>query len=171
MNGSITLRPLTLDDARVLAEWQTDAVLAAHAGWRPTSEAAEGEGWWRTSILNPDPLLLRLGVIHAGHLVGYVDLYGGEADERELGYLIGPSSQWGRGLATAAGEAAIAHGFEALGLQRIWAEAVAANLASVRVVEKLGLRSIGRGEAETFLGAESHYERFEILRDDWLARS
>ncbi|MCY7288037.1 MAG: GNAT family N-acetyltransferase [Cryobacterium sp.] len=167
----ITLRELVSDDARVLAGWQTDPRFAAQAGWRLTSEISDGEGWWRESIRTPDPLLIRLGAVEAETLVGYVDLHGDKVDERELGYLIGPSSRWGRGLATAAAKAAISYGFDQLGLRRVWAEAVAANPASVRVLEKVGLRAIGRGEAETFLGQESHYEQFEILRADWHARS
>lgn len=165
----MTLRALQVEDARVLASWQTDAVFAAHAGWRVTSDPADGEQWWRASILQPDPLLLRLAVTEDGALVGFVDLYGARSDERELGFLIGPSSRWGRGLATSAASAALAHGFVHLRLRRVWAEAVAANHASVRVLKKAGLSPAGRGRAEEFLGEPSHYERFEIAHSDWLA--
>jgi RimJ/RimL family protein N-acetyltransferase len=166
MGSRIALRELKLEDARVFARWQTDPQFAAHAGWRLTSETAEGEGWWRSSIADPDPLLLRLAVVKSEAVVGYVDLHGAGPDERELGYVIGPSSRWGQGLATAAARAAIDYGFHQLHLRRVWAEAVAANRASVRVLEKAGFRAIGPGEAESFLGAASHYERFEILRAD-----
>lgn len=65
--------------------------------------------------------------------------------------------------------AAVAYGFEQLGLRRVWAEAVAVNPASVRVLEKAGLRPTGRGATESFLGELSHYERFEITEPDWRA--
>lgn len=169
MADRISLRRLGPADAHVLASWQTDALFAAHAGWRLTSDAGEGVQWWRESIRNPDPLLLRLAAVESGELVGYVDLYGEQREERELGYVIGPSSRWGHGRATVAAIRAIDHGFEELGLRRIWAEAVAANRASVRVLEKAGLNRIGRDRAESFLGVESHYEQFEVLRSDWRA--
>lgn len=62
--------------------------------------------------------------------------------------------------------AAVAYGFEQLGLRRVWAEAVVANRASVRVLEKTGLRPIGRDRADPFLGEPSHYQRFEIVQSD-----
>lgn len=55
MTGSLTLRKLTPADSTVLASWQTDALFAAHAGWRLTSNPADGEQWWRESIVAPDP--------------------------------------------------------------------------------------------------------------------
>jgi len=165
----VILRALEVEDATVLASWQTDAVFAAHAGWRVTSDPADGEQWWRASILDPDPLLLRLAVTGDAALVGFVDLYGARSDERELGLVIGPSSRWGRGLATSAAGAALAHGFVQLGLRRVWAEAVAANHASVRVLEKAGLSPAGRGRAEEFLGEPSHYELFEITQSAWVS--
>lgn len=167
MTVPLTLRALRLDDSTVFASWQTDALFAAHAGWPLTSSPTDGEQWWRESIVAPDPLLLRLAAVEGEELVGYVDLYGSGPDERELGYLIGPSACWGRGRASSAARAAVAYGFERLGLSRVWAEAVVANRASVRVLEKVGLVPIGRGEAEPFLGRQSHYERFEIMRSDW----
>ncbi len=164
MTGLLTLRPLVEDDAQFLASLQTDPLFAAHAGWRPTSTIADGESWWREEIARPDPLLLRLLAIAADGPVGYVDLYGDGFHERELGYAVGPSARWGRGLGTAAARAGIDWGFDSLRLDRIWAEAVTANTASVRVLEKAGMHHIGRGADEPFLGAPSHYERYEILR-------
>lgn len=160
----LTLRPLVADDASFLASLQTDPVFAAHAGWRVTNAISDGEGWWRESIADPDPLLLRLLATTVDGPVGYVDLHGRDAHVRELGYAIGPSPRWGHGLATEAARAGIEWGFERLHLDRIWAEAVEANIASVRVLEKVGMHPIGRGADESFLGVPSHYKRYEILR-------
>lgn len=55
---------------------------------------------------------------------------------------------WGQGLASEAGGAFVRYGFQTLGLSRIEAGINAQNLASIRVVEKLGfhwLRSGGDG--------------------------
>lgn len=46
---------------------------------------------------------------------------------------------WGRGLATEAARAVLRYGFEALQLAQIWGGADAPNLASLRVLEKLGM--------------------------------
>ena len=164
MRRVVILRPLVEEDSRFLASLQTDPLFASHAGWRHSRTIAEGEGWWREQIASPDPLLLRLLATVDDRPIGYVDLYGDDPHERELGYAVGPSVLWGRGLATAVARAGLDWGFERLRLNRIWAEVVSANIASIRVLEKVGMRHIGRGADELFLGAPSHYERYEILR-------
>ena len=168
-NGEVdlTLRELTQADAETLAGWQTDALFCAHAGWQARESLQEAVGWWHGQISHPDPHLIRLLVLDAQNPVGYVDLHGSGQVERELGYLIGPSTSWGRGLGTAAARAGVAFGFNGLGLSRIWAEAVEANTASVKVLRRLGMREIGLGSEEDFLGQTSHYVQFEILATEW----
>jgi ribosomal-protein-alanine N-acetyltransferase len=55
---------------------------------------------------------------------------------------------WGRGLATEAGRAFVEYGFRHLGLSRIEAGVNAKNLASNRVIEKLGFVWVRSGEGE-----------------------
>ena len=58
--------------------------------------------------------------------------------EGELGYRL-RASAWGRGYATEGARALIAKGFADLGLERIWAQTMAVNTASRRVMERAGL--------------------------------
>jgi RimJ/RimL family protein N-acetyltransferase len=62
----------------------------------------------------------------------------GPTNEAELGYRL-VRSAWGRGYATEGATALIAAGFAELGLARIFAQTMAANAASRRVLEKSGL--------------------------------
>ena len=64
------------------------------------------------------------------------------ADEVELGYHI-DRPHWGRGFATEAAGALLAHGRDALGLDRVVAAIHPENRASRRVARKLGMRRIG----------------------------
>lgn len=57
----------------------------------------------------------------------------------ELGYAFAPAA-WGRGMATEAGHACLRYGFERLGWETIGAGAQRENAASLRVMEKLGMR-------------------------------
>jgi ribosomal-protein-alanine N-acetyltransferase len=59
--------------------------------------------------------------------------------EVQIGYLFA-KSYWGRGLATEAAEAALKHGFEIAKLDRIVGVSVPENLASRRVMEKVGMQ-------------------------------
>lgn len=71
--------------------------------------------------------------------IGCVDLMetkGGQ-DERELGYWLG-KPYWGKGYMPEAAKELIRHGFEELGLKRIWCAYYEGNEQSKRVQEKLG---------------------------------
>jgi RimJ/RimL family protein N-acetyltransferase len=94
-----------------------------------------------------------------------VDLHGLEPGIRELGYVVGPSTRWGQGLGTALARAGLAHGFDTLDLESVWAEALPANLASVRILRRLGMRADGHGEVEDFLGVPGRFERYRITRE------
>jgi RimJ/RimL family protein N-acetyltransferase len=77
-------------------------------------------------------------------LCGAVGLNLADAHMRaELGYWIGVP-YWGKGFATEAARAAVAFGFEALRLHRIFAHHFSGNTASQRVLEKIGMCQEGR---------------------------
>src|SRR6266566_8176644 len=59
-------------------------------------------------------------------------------DEAEVGYRLRKSA-WGKGYATEGSRALISKGFADFGVQRVTAEAMAANIASRRVMDKAGL--------------------------------
>ncbi|AXL11558.1 N-acetyltransferase [Microbacterium foliorum] len=164
---TLALRPMVLTDAEVLASWATDPVFCAHSGWTQRSTADAAVPWWRAAIANPDPMLTRLLAVRSDEPVGHVDLHGDAVGLRELGFLIGPSHRWRQGLGSEAAAAGLAYGFTVLGLSRIWAEAVEANVSSVRILRGLGMRETGLGGSEAFLGSPSRYRRFSLSRDEW----
>ena len=97
------------------------------------------------------------GIAHEGALVGAIGLHLDRANEQaELGYWLGVAHH-GRGFATEAGAAVIRHGFEALGLERIFASHLGRNPASGRVLAKLGFRREGTLRA--------HVLRFGVRED------
>lgn len=62
-------------------------------------------------------------------------------EDLQLGWRLGPD-HWGRGYATEAARAWLAHGFEALGWNRLTAMADVPNRRSLAVMERLGMRRI-----------------------------
>lgn len=79
-----------------------------------------------------------------GELIGFcglkrLDEFDGEVD---VGFRFLPE-HWGKGLATEACAASLAFGFETLGLDRIIALVLPENAASVRVLDKCGMRYTG----------------------------
>jgi RimJ/RimL family protein N-acetyltransferase len=76
----------------------------------------------------------------SGAVIGFCGLQPLEGTpEIEIGWWLA-RAQWGRGLATEAARSALRDGFERAGLSRIVAIAQPANGASIRIMEKLGMR-------------------------------
>jgi RimJ/RimL family protein N-acetyltransferase len=90
-------------------------------------------------------LALAITSAHEGSLVGMIELMHPSATDRvaELGYWIAPGHRR-QGYATEAARAMCDVGFRILRLHRIEAGALARNCASIRVLEKAGLRPEGR---------------------------
>ena len=105
---------------------------------------------------------------HEGRVVGGLGLRPVHRHARaELGYALA-RSLWGRGLMTEAVTAVVDEAFRRLPIRKICAIAIAANVGSTRVMEKVGmqrealLRQHRVQHGETF--DEVHYG---ILREDW----
>jgi RimJ/RimL family protein N-acetyltransferase len=79
--------------------------------------------------------------VEEGHrLVGSVGFELGTSERRGsafVGYFIGRDF-WGRGLATDALRTIVEHAFELPGIYRVWANVMAPNVSSMRVLEKAG---------------------------------
>jgi RimJ/RimL family protein N-acetyltransferase len=87
--------------------------------------------------------------------------------EANLGYELSPD-HWGRGYATEAVRAIVQFGFTELKVHRVWAWCIADNLASARVLEKLGLKLEGRlRDKEYFKGRWWDTLLYGILENEW----
>ncbi|MEY2560487.1 MAG: [ribosomal protein S5]-alanine N-acetyltransferase [Verrucomicrobiota bacterium] len=77
-----------------------------------------------------------------GEQIGFAGLkYLEELGEVDVAYRLLPA-YWGQGLATEAALASVRYGFADLGLNRIIGLVMSENIASVRVLEKTGLRYV-----------------------------
>jgi ribosomal-protein-alanine N-acetyltransferase len=86
-----------------------------------------------------------------GEQIGFAGLkYLEELSEVDVAYRLMPT-HWGLGLATEAALASVRFGFADLGLKRIIGLVMPENIASVRVLEKTGLRY---AETVTFWGSQ-----------------
>ena len=89
--------------------------------------------------------------------------------ELELGYRIRRSA-WGRGYATEGSRALIRKGFTELGARRVFAETMAVNLASRRVMEKSGLeyvRTFHVDWPDPIAGTEQGEVEYALTRAAW----
>jgi ribosomal-protein-alanine N-acetyltransferase len=91
-------------------------------------EKARTRGWVLWPVIHRDD----------AELIGFCGFGDGFAPDVEIGWRLRPE-YWGRGLATEAARAVMDYGFHTWGFPRLISVAQPANLASIRVMEKLGM--------------------------------
>jgi [ribosomal protein S5]-alanine N-acetyltransferase len=173
----LVLRELDLDDADAVAERAGDRRVArfliAVPSPYPVSLAARWImariAWW------PQQRGVTLAITHRDApqtLLGSVSLRRHARDQRaELGYWLGADA-WGQGYATEAADALVDFGFRELNLSRVYAQVLAGNDTSCRVLEKLGMLSEGVRRSHVRKGKRLHdVTLFGLLRDEWELRS
>jgi len=107
-----------------------------------------------------------------GAFLGWFELRpaeGARPDDVELGYRLRKSA-WGKGYATEGSRALIDKDFAELGVQRVWAQTMAVNAASRRVMEKSGLklvRAFHLSWDDTIDGAELGEVEYALHKGDW----
>jgi RimJ/RimL family protein N-acetyltransferase len=174
----MTLRRVTKDDIDLFVELDSDpAVMRYLTGGRPTPRT-----WVETVMLVRVLEEYERGVpgrwlAHdrvTGEFLGWFGLDSDTSppDARELGYRL-KATAWGRGLATEGSLALIEYSFTGLRLRRVWAQTMAVNRGSRRVLEKAGLRYVRtthRDFDDPIPGTEHGEVEYELLRVEW-ARS
>jgi RimJ/RimL family protein N-acetyltransferase len=88
----------------------------------------------------------------------------------EIGFTL-RRDRWGAGLATEASRLLLAFGFDQLGMHRIEATSHPDNVASIRVLEKIGMSLEGRIRDHLFVrGGWRDSLVFSILEPEWRAQ-
>ena len=117
---------------------------------------------------------VRWAVEHEGKVIGSIALDSIEftmralrIDRAELGFWLAPS-QWNKGLMTEAADAVIRCAFQTIGLHKVSVGCIEQNVASRRVIEKLGFRYIGRLEDDVWRdGAWHTHLRYEMTAPEY----
>lgn len=105
-----------------------------------------------------------------GAFLGWVALFGPDALQIKLGYVLLPAAR-GQGLAEEAAQAALAYAFQDCGKHRVAAELDPRNAASARLLEKLGFTDEGVKRQDFLLGDEiCDTQTYGLLASEWRAR-
>ena len=145
----LVIRPMREEDAAPLHEVWGDPETMRYIPSEPDETVEESLARVRRHMHRYEETGLALWALDeraTGEVVGVCGLFPveGKGPDVEVAYHIA-RRHWGRGIATEAAGACVAAGLAA-GLPRILAFAYPANGASIRVMEKIGLRSDGRFE-------------------------
>lgn len=161
-------------DAERIARLANDRGLAQNTARVPHPYSLADAEEWLGAIQAGDPADAPFGVylnIPEPVLIGVmgVEPYP-PANALELGYWIGAPYR-GRGFATEAARAVIAHTFAARAAPAVAAGCRITNLASRRVLEKCGFAFIGLGRCYMrALQREEPVDRFRLTRETWARR-
>ena len=170
----LELRPARDEDIDRILEYRN---LPEVTRWllRTEVDPASFREAWRQAAADPDDH--SVAVILEGVVIGTVslDVVDGMGQpgmpprtEAGLGYIFDPA-YGGRGYATEAVTAMVAHAFGRLGVRRITAGCFADNLASVRILEKVGMRREQHGVGDSWhaeLGWVDGYT-YALLAEEW----
>lgn len=155
----LLLRDFTESDWPALHAFESLPEVARYQEFAPRSEA-ESRAYVLDSIKSAreEPRLtydLAVILTAENHLIGRCGLgiNDPEIGEAALWYTLHPD-QWGRGYTTEAARAIVDFGFRELHLHRIWADCDPANIASWRVLEKIGLRREGHLRENAWIKGE-----------------
>lgn len=185
----MVLRRFTEDDVDHLVDLDSDPeVMRFLTGGRPTPREVIQQDILPSFIRSYEPVT-GLGVFAAikkesGEFLGWFSFRLKDANKRNevsLGYRLRRAA-WGKGYATEGVRALIRKGFTELDIQRVDATTYQNNLASIRVMEKAGLKFVRayRMTIEELLAndtaAHSASEElwdgddveYELLKNDWL---
>jgi len=154
----LRLRPLSVADAPDFHAYAFDPEVARFMPWRPHSSVLFAKGYLGL-ITSPQYLNWAITVPPADRAIGMVFLHSySQAHHRaEIAFNLA-KSDWGRGLITEAARAVLRFGFQRLGLNRIEATCMPGNLASRKVLAKLGMTFEG-----TLRRAHHRYDGFHDM--------
>lgn len=148
--GRLTLRRIAADDWPRIHRYMSDPVVTA---WLPEGLLnAEQSQAFAARHAGEDAEALAVIADELGELIGHMVFHPWfGAGTHEIGWAFSREHQ-GRGYATEAARSLLAYAFETLGCHRVIATCQPENIASWRVMEKLGMRR------------EAHFRKC-ILRD------
>ncbi|MEW6032277.1 MAG: GNAT family N-acetyltransferase [Bacillota bacterium] len=141
----LELRPPTLDDAQaIFSGYAQDREVTRYLVWRPHSNLEETRMFLQSCLdgwASGSELTWAITLAGSGDLIGMV-ASGPCGHKADLGYVLA-RPYWGNGYMTEAVSAVIEWLFSVPEVYRVWAVCDTANLASARVMEKVGMTREG----------------------------
>lgn len=175
--GPLLLRYATADDIDQLLSWRNDPDLNRFMV-RTHVDPEEFRREWSATLTSPTDYSCVAELDGAVVAIGFLEIEDGVGQpgkptgtEGLIGYMVAPG--WsGRGVASALARGLLTAAFDHLGLRRVTAGCHADNPASVRVLEKTGMRREHHGVESLWhaqLGWVDEYQ-YALLDREWRAQ-
>ena len=171
----LLLRPHRMSDLDDLVRFHGAAEVVRHVPW-PVRDRAATEETLQVKLTQTELvahgqwLVLAVELRATGAVIGEVLLKWASDRQGEVGFAFGSDHQ-GQGYAAEAATAMLRLGFDDLGFHRITAVCIEENVASARLLTRLGMRQEARLVDNVFFkGAWATQLVFAMLEDEWRAR-
>ncbi|MEM8859762.1 MAG: GNAT family N-acetyltransferase [Chloroflexota bacterium] len=162
----LILSPLSLNDVNDLFAMFSDEKAMRFMPTPPHQNVDETQKWFEFEMSRSGETYWAIRLQGEDKIIGHVNFLG-ETRFPGMGYMISPDN-WGKGYATEACQAVLAHGFEQLAHDRVELWINEANGASRRVAEKLGFKLKGRIPQKYSHETEYHFMMvYGMLAKDW----
>ena len=164
----LLIRPFEPDDWRAVHAYASDPAVMRYI---PGGALSEDQARAFVGRNEGDEASVAAVLKAEGRLVGHLPFHPWFAPRIwEIGWVFHPRYH-GQGYATEAAAALLGHGFERLGLHRVVATCQPENVASWRVMEKLGMRREAHFRKGVRLDGETWLDEYlyAILEEDWFA--
>ncbi|MCX5427932.1 GNAT family N-acetyltransferase [Streptomyces sp. NBC_00257] len=174
MKTSVTMRELVVGDCHAVHAFASLPEACRYQAWGPNTEEQTRD--FVQSAVDARLQSPRARFVYAacldGELVGIGELKVRSLAHRqgEISCLVHPRA-WGRGVGTAIGGELLGRGFGLIGLHRIYATCDPRNVASARVLGKLGMTHEGRHRHTARIrDGWRDSDVFSILDQEWAHR-
>jgi [ribosomal protein S5]-alanine N-acetyltransferase len=171
----LVLRPLTLADVDDLRPYVTDPELSKYLSWSAHKDRAETEAWITAAVeRRTNGTGMVWSIVIDGKACGVIGLDGikwefraWRIDRAELGYWLG-IPHWSKGYMTEAAFAATKWAFDALGLHKVTIGCIEGNVASQKIIERIGYRFLAKLEDDVWRDNRWWpHRRYEMLASEW----
>lgn len=175
--GKYRLRPVTEADIEAIFAYCSDPRMTEFTLWETHERRQDSEDYVRQYAFGhyrdriPEPLAIVKKTDKKDRILGTVGGWWVSRPDAvmELGYAVGVESQ-GKGVATEAAQAMIAHLFETYAVERLQARVMSPNAPSLRVLEKLGFTR--EGSLRSLVNRRDRFwdvDVYSLLRGEWQA--
>ena len=168
----LLLRKITLNDANDMFDYASDPQVSEYTTWSTHSSIEDSKNFLRSlNKMYKKRELVDWGIVHKAEqkfigTCGYVG-WSMTNSRAEIGYALS-RKYWNQGYTSEAVNAIIEFGFREMMLNRIEAKCKVNNIASARVMEKVGMQLEGILRQQLFV-KDQYWDLkiYSILRDDF----
>ncbi len=166
----LILRPISMEDDEGMFELDSNPEVLTYIGVPPQTDIAQSREIIRFIQQQYEKYgvgRLAITLKDTGEFIGWAGLkyitepINNHVHHYDVGYRL-IQRYWGKGYATEAAKASLDYGFQGLRLDKIYATAMPANIASLTILKKIGLRHVhdfvDKGMALCWLEADNPYK-------------